>query len=479
MVKLIRLKSNVDSLEFNNNIQSDLVLQPNSKIALQNVSFQKTEEKLVVNSTNKTITYDNGDGSVTVDLIEGTYDKNVFTNFLSDVGEKLNSGLNSSNESDIGLKFQAIVDDDNLLNINSEYNDQFNPTEKFTDVNIDKSDSTAIFKTTSDGSWDAYIGSDKLIAYDGIHGCGIFRCQIGALDGTGDGFFIGLSETQPSDMAGIFDPTKCVFCIQAVNSAVGYSYIMPSTSGSLNVSTLLPETFAVGDDDNDILSIEASEGKIELKIYNASNPSGILLTGTTPELYTNAKELFPIIGFNKGTNTGIKNLSYTYEDDLDESSTSNIKQFMALELSSLTPPQQDDGKKNKSFSFETLAFAQALGFQNQSRTLNMDEFHIVAVKSIRFFDDTECFLVESLNLSFNSYDGSDTQEKRRDLLAVIQNARDRDQSDVLYDSNSLIFIDLNNPYPLPLRNLQFRIINSDESTVNVQGYSNMTILIQT
>ena len=74
--------------------------------------------------------------------------------------------------------------------------------------------------------------------------------------------------------------------------------------------------------------------------------------------------------------------------------------------------------------------------------------------------------------------GSDKQEKRRDLLAVIQNARDRDQADVLYDSNSLIFIDLNNAYPLPLRNLQFRIINSDESTVDVQGYSNMTILIQ-
>ena len=475
MVKLIRLKSNVDSLEFNNNIQSDLVLQPNSKIALQNVSFQKTEEKLVIDSTNKTITYDNGDGSVDVNLTEGTYDKITFTNFLSDVGEKLNSGLNSSNESDIGLKFQAIVDDNNLLNINSDYGDQFNPTEKFTDVNIDKSDSTAISKTTTDGSWDAYIGSDNLLAYDGIHGCGIFRCQIGALDGTGDGFFIGLSETEPSDMGGIFDPTKCVFCIQAVNSTVGYNYINISGSGT---SALLPETFAVGDDDNDILSIEASQGKIELKIYNASNPAGILLTGTSPEIYTNGKELYPIIGFNRQTNTSVKNLSYTYEEDVNESPTSNIKQFMALELSSLTPPQQDDTDKDKSLSFETLAFAQTLGFIKKSRTLNMSEFNIVAYKSIRFFDDTECFLVESLNLSFNSYDGSDKQEKRRDLLAVIQNARDRDQADVLYDSNSLIFIDLNNPYPLPLRNLQFRIINSDESTVNVQGYSNMTILIQ-
>ena len=276
-------------------------------------------------------------------------------------------------------------------------------------------------------------------------------------------------------MGGIFDPTKCLFCIQAVNSTVGYNYINISGSGT---SALLPETFAVGDDDNDILSIEASQGKIELKIYNASNPAGILLTGTSSELYTNGKELFPIIGFNRQTNTDVKNLSYTYADDLNESPTSNIKQFMALELSSLTPPQQDDGNADKSFSFETLAFARALGFQNQSASGNFDTFYKVAVKSIRFFDDTECFLVESLNLSFNSYDGSDKQEKRRDLLAVIQNARDRDQADVLYDSNSLIFIDLNNAYPLPLRNLQFRIINSDESTVDVQGYSNMTILIQ-
>ena len=60
---------------------------------------------------------------------------------------------------------------------------------------------------------------------------------------------------------------------------------------------------------------------------------------------------------------------------------------------------------------------------------------------------------------------------------MIQNIRDRDQPDVLFDSNSLTFIDLNNPQPLPLRNLQFRIINSDEDEVDVDGFSNMTLLL--
>lgn len=47
----------------------------------------------------------------------------------------------------------------------------------------------------------------------------------------------------------------------------------------------------------------------------------------------------------------------------------------------------------------------------------------------------------------------------------------------MYDSNSVTYIDINNAFPLPLRNLQFRILNSDEGEVSADGFSNMTVLI--
>jgi len=476
MVKLIRLKSDQDKLLFNNNIQSDLIIKPNSKIALQNVSFKKSVEEITVDSTNNKIEYNNGNAAVTVNLTESIYDNTDFKNLITDMNDKLNQSLNSTNTADIGTSFNINLNSNNKMNIKTQYGTQINPTTRFEDINIDKSDPTAIFKNSLTAAWDAFLGSSKLTGFDGKNGCGIFRAQIGFLDTTGFGVYIGLSETAPEDMGGDFNPNKCQFLINAENSGSVYRFVDPANT-TLTSSGLNPENVSQVDpnNDNDILSIEASEGKIELKIYNVSNPAGIILTGTTPQTYNGGKPLYPIVGFYSNT-LHIKDLSYTPHDNVSSTTENNIQQLQILS-STLTPPQQDSGVQLKEFNFQTSEFARSLGFDVRFNTNIESTMNFVAENSIRFFDDTECYLVEALNLNFDSYDGAKGQEKRRNLLAVIQNIRDRNQPDVLYDSNSLTFIDLNNPQPLPLRNLQFRIINSDDGEVEVAGLSNMTLLI--
>ncbi len=481
MVKLIRLKSDNDKLYFNNNIQSDLVLKPNSKIGLQNVSFEKKEQNIVIDNENKEITFDNGGGDVSVDLTEQIYNKNNFKDFKDDMNLQCNSGLNSSEPTDIGIGFTCRVNNANKFKIETALAFQINPTTRFGAINVNKSDPSSMFKSTGTSAWDANIGSNALSAFDGINGCGIFRVQIGALGTTGFGFYIGLSEDEPQDMGGDFNPNKCQFLINAENSNSPYRFVDPANP-TLTTSTLNPESFSLPDtdNDNDILAIEASEGKIELKIYNTSNPAGIILPGTTPQKYTGTKALYPIIGVYQAANTNFKNISYTFSQDYSEPTltNTNIKELKEnLVFSTLTPPQQDDTEQNKSFEFETSALALSLGFSQRTLSAFVDEFDFVADESIRFFDNTECYLVEALNLQFDSFDGSKGQEKRRNLLAVIQNIRDRTEPDVLFDSNSITYIDINNAFPLPLRNLQFRILNSDEGEVEVDGFSNMTILI--
>ena len=474
MVKLIRLKSDDNKLYFNNNIQSDLVLDPNSKVALQNVSFKKTVENITVDSTNKTIVYNNGDGDTTINLTESIYDNTDFENLLTDMKNKLNQSLNSTNPSDIGTAFDVKINSSNKMTVETEYAVQINPTNRFEAVNIDKSDVTAIFKNGGGAAWDAYLGSNSLSAFDGKNGCGIFRAQIGFLENAGFGFYIGLSETEPQDMAGNFTPNNCQFVINAEHSGTVYRFVDPANP-TLTSSTLTPETVTQTDPENDILAIEASEGKIELKIYNSSNPAGIILTGTTPQSYEGGKPLYPIIGFYNN-DCFVKDISYTYINNFSLSTELDVKQLQQVGAP-LTPPQQDDGIQLKELTFETTPFARSLGYDIRSQTAAVSEMSFIADNSVRFFDDTECYLVEALNLQFKSYDGSKEQEKRRNLLAVIQNIRDRTSPDVLYDSNSLTYIDINNAHPLPLRNLQFRIIDSDEGEVRSIGFSNMTILI--
>ena len=476
MVKLIRLKSEDNKLYFNNNIQSDLVLPPNSKIALQNLSFQKEDEVIEITSTNNKIIYDNGSGNTTINLTNAIYDKDTFKNLLLDMEDKLNVSLSISNPFDIGCSFDIRTNSSNKMVIETDYGIQINPTNRFSTINVDKSDPNNIVKSGATSAWDANIGSNSLSAYNGLNGCGVFRCQIGEISGIGGSFYIGLSETEPQDMAGDFNPSKCVFAILTNTNITGYQFIN-QLNPTLTNSSLVPERFASGDDDNDILSIEASEGKIQFFIYNASNPTGILLTDSIPETYNGGKPLYPIIGIYTATGTSVKNISYTYIEDYSNTLNYNDGNILNENFTTLVPPVQDDSSFLKTFSFETALLAQTLGYNSRVLLDLVIEMNFIANNTIRFFDETECYLVECLNLEFQSYDASKGKEKRRNLLSVIQNGRERSQPDVLFDSNSLTFIDINNKFPTPLRNLQFRIINSDEGDVKVTGFSNMTILL--
>ena len=107
MVKLIRLKSQQDKLLFNNNIQSDLIIKPNSKIALQNVSFEKAVDTIIINATNDKITFDNDSFSAEIRLFHDTYTNSNINALLGDIQIKLDSSL-ALNEWNLGKEFDVI-----------------------------------------------------------------------------------------------------------------------------------------------------------------------------------------------------------------------------------------------------------------------------------------------------------------------------------------------------------------------------------
>ena len=107
------------------------------------------------------------------------------------------------------------------------------------------------------------------------------------------------------------------------------------------------------------------------------------------------------------------------------------------------------------------------------------DFFSLAPNKINYFDQSECYLVELLNLSIDSYDGLKSEEKRKNILMVMQNVRNKSDQDFLFESNNVIFIDLNNAYPIPIRNLQLRIVDDEYNDVFAIGGSNITLLFNT
>ena len=471
MVKLLRLKSDQDKLYFNNNIQSDLILKPNSKIALQNVSFEKSVDTIVISASNDKMTFDNDSYETDISLTKTSYTTTNFSVLLADIELKLNSSL-ALNEWNLGKQFNVNVSTANFMTINTDTGLQIAPATNagFTKIQVIATGGGDLKKsdTTSEGTPNASIGTNTLESFRGYDGCGIFRTEIVALpaSATAKGFYIGLSKKQQQDFGGTFPLADMEFAIYCENTAVNYQTV--NDGGAVTTHpTISPNSSGT---DNDFMEIGSHGGKIHLTVYNSANPDGIdLVTAVNYD----GEELYPIIAFFDSVGTFAGDVSYTPYPDADD----KLVYSPSALLGATNPINQNKNPRVISLSFESESLSDQLGFEDNFISENAFNLNWKAIRTVRFFDETECYLVEALNLQFDSYDGSKGIEKRRNLLAVIQNSRSRTQSDVMFDSNSLTFIDINNAHPLPLRNLQFRILNSDEGEVASDGFSNMTVLI--
>jgi len=472
MVKLIRLKSQDDKLYFNNNIQSDLVLEPNSKIALQNVSFEKSVDTIVISAANDKITFDNDSFTTDIFLTKDSYTTTNFSSLIADMELKLNSSL-ALNEWNLGKQFNVDVSTTNFMTINTNTANQISPVTNtgFNKVGVIATGNGDIKKssTATEGTPDASIGTNTLESFRGYDGCGIFRTEIVSLPATATakGFYIGLSKKQQQDFGGNFPLSDMEFAIYCENTAVNYKTV--NNGGAVTTHpTISPNSSGT---DNDFMEIGSHGGKIHLTVYNTANPDGVdLVTAVNYD----GEELYPIIAFFDSVDTNAGDVSYTPYPDADD----DLIYSPSSLLGATNPINQNKDPRLISLFFESESLAKQLGFEDSFISDLAFNLNWKAIRTVRFFDETECYLVEALNLQFESYDGSKGIEKRRNLLAVIQNSRNRTQNDVMFDTNSVTYIDINNAHPLPLRNLQFRILNSDEGEVAVDGNSNMTVLIE-
>ena len=85
------------------------------------------------------------------------------------------------------------------------------------------------------------------------------------------------------------------------------------------------------------------------------------------------------------------------------------------------------------------------------------------------------YVVELLNLPIDSYD-SFNGGQRRDILATVV-AKD-DSDDIVYNAGFPVWLNLHNSRRITLRNITFRIVNTDYSALESSGIPNATLLIR-
>jgi hypothetical protein len=492
-MKLIRLKSDNNTVFFNNTIQSNLILPPSSRIALQNLSFEKKAKPLVINNNNDTFEYQMGTEVVNIVFTHAEYLVETFNGFLDDFETKMQSSLNIQNEFMIGA-YWRLGEEGNLLYINYYQNhtrdildeQQTGYEQKnITYVPATATDAAQITKNVAGITANAVVAGDgsNYAIMDGTNGCGIVRIKIGDIpvqDATHKGYYLGISTKKIDTFNADFPVDQMDYAIYLAGSTDNYQYMSPDTVG-LQDSGLTMRNNGKNNADADVLEIAGSKGKIQMSIYTDNDPTGNMFKELAiPDVALN---YYPYLVILTEDATTVQEFEFTPKKDWSDLTLASTPKISSA-LGAPTPTDGNLNKRDFRFKFETLPLAQRLGFNTQS-TPASGVFNVLpqnidfdSDNEILFVDNTECYLIELLNLNIDSYDASLGQQNRRNLLAVIQNGRTRDQKDVYYDANTPLFIDLNNAYDIPLHNIQLRILDSSEQVPAAEGFSNMTILIE-
>lgn len=491
--KLIRLHSEDRTGNFNCFFQDGIVINPDSEIALQSCTIDRTLKFLNINALNNKIEFQvQATGGVKEIFANvNMYTRETITTFFQDIQDKMNNKLDVQVSKEAGTQ----------ININITPNEKTSFSFLFSKKAILNAPATGDIHTTYKGidlsnsniKSDSAASTTDITAHTVIHnksfirGAGYFRVRLDTFsDPAAGGFIMGFISEDKVDgfHNGNFTQDDIEFGIKCpkTNERIKIKFpglVGPDADGFINTAFSLVK-FATGDpaNDNDQLQIEISEGKIELAHYNERDGIRNLLLSQT---FDRSKYYYPFISMLSGTNH-LKLKSVHTVDDPYHPSLPNHVDIEHTEETTLTAPSQNSRATIYKLKFADNEVADYIGFNDLEQNPNdvaTSDAEFIADRKITNVISSDSFVLEMLNMPLESYDSQ--FEGRKNILAVIPTRSmhlNQTSSVIDYEPNEKFFISLKNNNPLRLRNINARIVNEDFDEINTEGQSTINLVIR-
>ena len=504
-MKLIRLTTETNDGRFDNNYNDEIILKPNSKIALQSVAVESDITDLVVNRENDEIEFTITAGKTrTVTLTHETYDETNNHLFLSDLETSLNQGLlytdaqttaGDQAPSELGMQMKVEVGNKGSIQVdiaNTRYNyttstlgEVFKENKSGQSINVTGTPMKIASGTaTGTGRADSKHGIVSIAPF--TTGCGVFRVKLSTWvdDGSGatsatSGFEFGLCDSKPSSWGlpdGMPDTVK-TYAIRGFQPGTNY-YAKSSNAAAFADTTITPDTVTGNDPDSDILEISIQGSKIKGKVFRQG-------VATADDLFSVDYELVdgiptPLFGYLlfHGPRDKIELIDFKFTPDafLEPASiNTDLATFEDLTAVGVgaRPLAVRNRNTNKTIDFKSETVASFLGFDNISNTLKGVNVTFFAESLFSASIENDAMLIILDNLPLESYDGF--KNGRQSILASVPNPISG--SRIVYEPNNINYIELNNANTISIRNLRARILYQDYSQLKTKGFSVLNLLV--
>ena len=481
-MKLLRLTTTDKEGIFDTQVDGELIINPDTKVALQSLTLEQDDQFIVIDDTNDTFTWSSQNGqSATITFPHQVISHQNFQTYL----DQFTKLLNNSVAYDFNVPYNSLLGMEWLVNLNQkqritiqhskgvvgEHQDQFTLAD-----NVNKVANVWAIHAVQPPDMNTYR-YNMLFRKFTSRGTGFVRCQIYKAIHTGagnvrQGVLIGLSKTNLAEVKSEdFTVDMIDFGLHLTLTGAGGNYttqtkaIESGTFANLNY-------VGEGDAGNDYMEVMKTGTEVIAHVYSPAGlqHTSVIATGVDSE------KLYPFIVFH---------------EDVDHISVHNLRTVVSPfensvniltkedDLSVGAPPMPSTGRTNNFIDFNTLTLAEFLGYPTQRRpedgfrVVRNAEFIASSIFKPRYF--VQSMIVEMLNIKLDSYDGLPSQKKRKSILAFVpQSNQDRI---TVYEPNTQNFIDLKNKEPQLLRSVRARIVQGDYTKINLLGQASLVLLI--
>lgn len=504
---------------FRSLFNEDILIEPNSEIAMQSVSLNKRMEIIEIDSNSDQLTFQILDGTTTetvsgvttqyggehlINIKHGTYTKNNFLDLFNDIQTKMNQQLGVPSAKEFGTEIRVGLTSEEKLafELQKTNNMNFGSGAGNTKVGV-KSQSiggraSLVIDTTTDG---ASILLAKHFAYSTTNfskGCGQFSARLGLFTNLNTsvpaGCVLGLVEDTEINRTKLLNSTILLSDITygirtSVNNISTADYVVKTSldgdfvDGSTVLTPAINGTAAGDEANNDVLFIRLNKGKIELGVFDKTGGGRVRVGASVDYDFgtTGAEQSFiPVIGIFGDTTTTVLETVKTSVTPYN-SDTYTQDDFDSNELLGDGLPQIRIANSTYKLIFGSPTLASFLGFHQLQNSFQNDGTTALFTSNGLFNKHigTSTYLVELLSpVILNSYHSF--SKGRKNILASIPISERviNGSGQIQYEPNNLFYVSMNNLYPVNLRNISLRIIAQDFSSIFTEGFSEVSLLIR-
>ena len=506
--KLIKLITNDSNAIFDNQFNSEIIINKNSEIALHSLSMVREAVKFVVEVGTDEIKFNIGNSDLTINIPHGSYSEHDILGLIDNICKEANEELRPNQILELGCFVDVRINDTHptLLFPRFEFEvirpafSGFNTLDSAGFGEFELSGVTTlndtIFKSANTPTTninDSYILFQEPL----IMGCGSYQARINTFadqinPADPNGFIIGL--TRDSGKLGVnFSEADIDFGIEVQQTTGVYSTII---NGVKTATAISPLKFDAGTPNNthDIIDFTYSNGGVVGTIFQDGVSTQIIseFYEYTAGEYGNLRDpnpssLYPFICFLAGGNRiildAVRYHPQTHEVNFQSPDTDPLDIAISM---GITQPIRAGSLTDLTLNFVTSKLSKFFGFERITNTINgrpgLTPNGCILSSSIPFMilDSTDVYMVELLNIPLDSYEAF--TEQRKNILAVIPvNENNTQQSNftLQYESPNLNYISIRNEFPFSLRNIRARIVNSRFEQIETAGTSHITIFMRT